>query len=130
MSLYERDYFKLTGDEQAIVDHFDKVRRSKGSYTPFEILKTPKAWYFNKSHFPNHMLDTDELRRDDADAKIKNFATLLNSPHTTEREILTYIASNRSYFLIAALQAFYDFGHHGGFLFPEFPLSTTMLLTT
>jgi hypothetical protein len=124
MKLYERDYFQLTKTESDIIDRLKKKMESSGSVTVEDMMKTPRAHYFHASHFPNNMLDTDELWDLKAKNRINSFAKLLNKANVTERDILTYINANRSFFLVASLLGYYDFGHHGGFLFPEFPFST------
>jgi hypothetical protein len=127
MGLYERDYFKLTNEEALLIQKLDSENNTE--VPGFKIFTSyPDAYYFYVSHFPNHMLDIGELKSVQARTKIVEFKDFLNTLEIDERKVQHFIKSNRSYFIIASILAYYDFGHHVAFMFPEFPLSNNYIV--
>jgi hypothetical protein len=132
MNLYERDYLKLTDED---VEKWEAVRE-KGKFTeegkklPFGrrnlFRDLPKAIRHHKSLFPNNYLDFAELRKKQEvlHSQIDGFEELLCQDSTGESQILAYINSG-NYHIAASIMRLYRFGHHGGFLFKEFPLGVS-----
>src|SRR5690606_16902163 len=117
------DYFVLTEKEKAV------VKRISGKQTLGfkELTSIPYYYFFNTSYFPNNMLDTRELKSEQSKRNLKEFRKFLKQNTASERGVLQFIRENRAYFIIASVLCNYDFGHHGAFLFPEFPLSTNFV---
>jgi hypothetical protein len=124
MQLYERNYFELTAKEKSIV----KKIEGKKTIGLKALLSLPHAYFFNSSYFPNNMLDVHELKSERTISLIKEFRKVIRRPDVTEREVLNFIKENRAYFLVASILRNYDFGHHGAYLFPEFPLSNNFVV--
>jgi len=113
----------LTEKEKAVV----KRVSGKNSMGVKELTSIPYYYFFNTSYFPNNMLDTRELTTAQSKKLLKSFRKLLKQKDVTEREVMQFIRRNRAYFIVASVLCNYDFGHHGAFLFPEFPLSTNFV---
>jgi hypothetical protein len=119
-----RDYTKLTKSEVTQVQKAEKDF-SKDTMGLKTLLRIPKIFYFHNSFFPNNMLDVDELEdKIRITETISKFKSLIDTKGANERDILGFIKNETAYFIIASLLSNYDFGHHGAFIFPEFPLST------
>jgi len=124
MRLYDRDYFQLTDQELKVINRIVRKEQKSGTFGIDDLLSLPKSYFFSSTYFPNHLLDTDELSYPDAEVHLQAFSKMIDRPYVSERDILSYVRSNQAYFLVASLLGHYDFGHHGAYLFPEFPLST------
>ncbi len=121
--LYERNYFELTDQELADIKKATKPLTKGGGMTSIDYQIYPKAGFFNKSLFPNNMLDIDDLKNNSKSIKsLSDFENLLNQKTTTERGILNFIRDNRAYFIIASVLTEFHFGHHSSYAFPEFEL--------
>lgn len=136
MNLYERDFSKLTFEEEALwlnlresevgqsvmIDGIGKVSISSRSL----YYQYPKAARHFTSYFPNHYLDIVELSEEERlTTQHHEFVTLLNSGRVNEREILNFINSKHAYFLVASILKNYRFGHHDAYLFPEFQIGNS-----
>jgi len=118
--LHKRDYFSLTEEEKIIKKKID----SKKIMTAKEVASIPKFYFFNSSYFPNHMLDILDLKSKKNSTSLKAFTKLVQQKTIGERDIIKFIKQNRAYFIIGSVLKEYNFGNHGAYLFPEFPLST------
>jgi hypothetical protein len=133
--LYDRDYRILTNEEKCSWEKLEnalyKIKAKKGGLISPETLNKyhqniPVAAYYYQQLFPNHYLDTDELKNKDRLITImEGFKKILES-EATERDILNFINRKKAYFIIASiLKGFhYCFGHHKAFAFKEFELPT------
>lgn len=131
MNLFDRDYTVLLPDEeqrwedlrtQEVVSNVGnlKIRRSR-------FRDYPKAARHFSQLFPNNYLDivelTDEPRLSE---QLASFEALLNANDVNERQILNFIIKRQAYFLVGSiLKAYFPFGHHDAYLFPEFPLGSS-----
>ena len=131
MKLFERDYMRLTDAERTewqslreaeVVDKTGSIEVRVSKFHDY-----PKAARHFDSLFPNQYLDIVELADTDRlNTLLNDFQKLIDSPQANEREILNYISSTHSHFIIGAiLKNNYSFGHHDAFLFREFPLGTS-----
>ncbi|MDD2864073.1 MAG: DUF4263 domain-containing protein [Methylococcales bacterium] len=131
MNLYERDYSKLTKEEELawqnikneeIVSDFGNMQIRKNLFHQY-----PKAARHFSSYFPNHYLDIVELRETESlITKLNEFFELLNSDKVNEQQILKFINHKHGYFLVySILKQYFRFGHHGAYLFPEFQLGNS-----
>lgn len=131
MKLYDRDYGKLLPAEQAeweallqkeVVNQVGTMKITRSLYRQY-----PKAARHFTELFPNHYLDNVELHEEARLAKqLAEFEQLLDKQDATERDILNFVNRERAYFLIGSLlHAYFPFGHHGVFLFPEFQLGNS-----
>lgn len=128
MKLYDRDFTSITDDEhaewQAVVaantDPKTKIQKTHWHKLPLPVRH-------HDSLFPNNHLDVMEL--DDVDRLTKQltaFREMLDTGNVGERQIASFIKTQRAYFVIGGiLKQYFSFGHHATFLFPEFPLGTT-----
>lgn len=131
MKLYDRDYTTLTAEEEAEfrsvkeMEVIQKIGTSKIKESLFH--KYPKAARHYISLFPNNYLDFFELKDYvGLNNQLDSFKQLLDSKDVKERSILDFINKQRAYFIIASiLKRNFNFGHHGTYLFPEFPLGTS-----
>jgi len=132
MKLYSRDYTILTEEEseaweaiqaQEAVDHLGR----HGIRKPL-FRKYPKAARHFSSLFPNNYLDVIELQHKEVLAPIAaDFRKLIESSGTIERDILAFIKTRHAHFVVGGLlKAYYPFGHHDAFLFPEFQLGNSL----
>jgi hypothetical protein len=129
MNLYERDYTKLTSDEEVkyrTVLAAQTVQLGKLTLTRGSRRDYPKAARHFCTLFPNNYLDPVELGdADERAAEVREFEQLVESAGS-EQEILGFIKQRRGYFIIGSLlHSYFRFGHHDAFLFPEFPLGTS-----
>lgn len=129
--LYERDFTQITHEEE----------REWHSYEEREVVNTlgtqkirkslfreyPRAIRHHIQLFPNHYLDTVELKDDKKlNRYIENFSNMLDREDTMEQNLLNFINHKNAYFIIGSLlNSHFYFGHHGAFLFREFPLGTS-----
>lgn len=130
MGLYERDYFMgLTESEQAEYDKvlLEETKQGLGNLKVNLYHKYPKAAkHYYHSVFPNHFLDVEDIRDNDNLAiMIEKFNDLIENPKTIEQDVLRFINENKYYPLIGSILKDYHFGHHGAYLFKEFPLGTS-----
>lgn len=132
MNLYERDFTKLTAEEDAAwravkeQEHVGRVGKFSAQRNLFR--KYPKAARHFVHLFPNHYLDIVELENKcQLIEQVQAFSNLLESEGVNERVILNHIKRTRAYFIVGAiLKSFhYRFGHHEAYLFPEFQLGNT-----
>lgn len=132
MKLYDRDYTKLTADEETIW----KLQCEKEVVVKFgtsefrqshSLFDYPKAVRHFISFFPNNYLDIVELRDETGlKSKLDQFRRLIDSDDTSERGILNFNNQNHAYFIIGSiLKKYFDFGHHDAFLFKEFQLGNS-----
>ncbi|QHS60843.1 Shedu anti-phage system protein SduA domain-containing protein [Chitinophaga agri] len=124
MSLFDRSYFSITNEEKK--EWTDLVAEEKlkkiGLYRSY-----PKAVRHYLSLFPGNLLDAVDLIDKEAELnkKIQDFKDFISQNTIGERDILNFIKSNESYFIIGSLvKKGYLFGHHSLFIFPEFQLGT------
>ena len=127
MKLYERDYLVLTPEEEAERQSFE--RRPGESITlkhTQHIFNASKAVRHSRHLFPNHYLDPQDLEATYVETAANEFASLLDRPTVTERDVLRYIRDTRNYFIIGSIMNSgpYRFGHHEAYLFPELALGT------
>jgi hypothetical protein len=138
MSIFSRDYFKLTDDEIKLTKEYDRldaeksieemIRSAKEMKNPFELLELVEKHPFLlnvASYFPNNFLNEPDIaiRKKDYKLKLENFELLLNKKDTTERNILNFIKDNEAHFIIGSILKNYTvFGHHDRYIFPEFQL--------
>lgn len=122
--IYDRDYKVLTHHEQEEYNKYlERKALNKWRIDLKDFMSLPKAIFFYESLFPNNILDIDDLKNQNKTLiKLRKFKELLCNDKIGEREILNYIKSSRSYFIIASLLTKYSFGHHSAYIFPEFEL--------
>ncbi|WP_258100624.1 DUF4263 domain-containing protein [Marinoscillum pacificum] len=120
--LYDRGYFDLTKEEKK--EYLAAKKKGFGSSMDIvDFIKTPKAFFFHESIFPNYILDTDELDVNETTTDIMNqFKSIIHDKSSNERDILRFIKIQKAYFIIGSILQNYRFGHHSAFLFPEFEL--------
>ncbi|MEM8723646.1 MAG: hypothetical protein AAGE84_30935 [Cyanobacteria bacterium P01_G01_bin.39] len=130
MTLYDTDYTKLSPEDDAkqkslqhkeIVNKQGKLKIRR----PIPLCNYPKAVRHFDSLFPNNYLDTVELKSDEKrlNMLVESFQDLINLESAKEREILNFIYKEKAYFIIASiLKKYFNFGHHGAYLFREFQL--------
>jgi hypothetical protein len=128
IKLYERDYFTVTPEELEQKAQIDAQRtpdrRIGHAISPCDYRKSIR--HFN-SLFPNNFLDFCDLQnRSQLNEKIEGFLKLINRLFTNEQQVLDWIKTNEAYPIIGSLLKRYSFGrdigHHGAYLFREFPL--------
>jgi hypothetical protein len=131
MNLYQRDYTKITIEEEQEFSLF-KESITTGNLGGFPIERAclpPKTLRYYETLFPNNYLDIFELKelKSELEYRLEEFKELLEIREVKESDILQFIKNpdGRSYFIVASILRRYDFGHHGAFLFPEFQLGIT-----
>jgi hypothetical protein len=131
MRLYDRDYTTLTEREQA---EWESVRRKEvvGRVGTLSVRRSlfreyPKAARHFMHMFPNNYLDTVELAdKVRLHRVLGSFRQLVSSSSVRELDILGFIRRERAYFIVASLmKAYFHFGHHQAYMFPEFQLGTS-----
>jgi hypothetical protein len=130
--LYKKDYFKLSQEEYRQIEMAEQYLGSKkgelyGRQTLSDLSKfhehLPHSGYYARSLFPNNYITLNyQMHPTSLHSKIGEFTGLLQNPQSNERMLLDYIKRNESYFILESLFYYYDFGHHGSFLFREFEL--------
>lgn len=130
--LFERDYTKLTPEEEAEKEEIDSKQDIyvANNFTVFKKaispLAYPKAIRHFVSLFPNNYMDPVALSEEAT--KLKNqcnrFEKLLNDTSITELDIKRFIQKNRYYHIPAAILSQYGSGYNDTALFKEFPLGT------
>lgn len=132
MNLYERDYIKLTAEEEeawrSVKEQEDVGKLGKLSAKKNLFRKYPKAARHFVHLFPNHYLDVVELENEcQLQAQIQAFSNLIESEEVNERAILKHIKHTRAYFIVGAILTSFNFrfGHHEAYLFPEFQLGNS-----
>ena len=125
--LYERDYRILSQEEMQKLDAAKRYlhKRFEVSVTRFNKYHKmrPEASCYFESLFPNHFLHTGHLQDHAYLKEISNGFSQILEGQPTEQAILNYVSSNRYYPLVGTiLKSQYYFGHHGAYLFKEFPL--------
>lgn len=127
------DYRTLNPEQIQIRNDFNSKEIVQVTESGMEIKKSlfweyPKFLRCHKSLFPNNYLDVVELENKQKLSTIStDFKLLITSESTRERDILNYInSSSENNFLIGSImKSFFDFGHHEGHIFSEFPLGTS-----
>lgn len=129
MKLYDRDYTKLTPDEEAEWQalHQREMRGDMKFKKSVSICDYSKAVRHFKHLFPNNYLDICELQDEKRlRSQLEDFQHLIDTDDVNERKILNFINKNRAYFIIASiLKKYFHFGHHSAFLFKEFQLGNS-----
>lgn len=123
MSLYTRDYTKLTNEEITLWEYMkEKEKVGNGSLGNRVLFREyPKAARHFTSLFPNNYLDVEELCEEDRLHDLtEKFVIELDEPTTNEASIMRFIKENQAYFIIGSLLNDYKFGHHEAYIFPEF----------
>lgn len=130
MNLYERDY--LTGLTPQEKKEFQEIKTKETANLKFGRKNLyylyPLAVRNCLSLFPNNHLDILDLKANSNAANINNeFEQLLSSDTVKEQDILNYINKTPAFHIIASILrgCSFHFGHHGAYLFPEFPLGTS-----
>lgn len=116
---------ELTDDELRLYQEYHS--RSGGIHSSGLIYEYPDKIRYCTELFPGNYLDELILgRKAELNELCSDFLYLLDKHLTSEREILNFIKERRAYHLIGSIQkAYYRFGHHGTFVFPEFKLGTS-----
>ena len=128
MTLFDRDYRVLTEEEDDWARYSDSELTTDGGevskFSTIRFCDLPKVVRHNLQLFPNNWLDTEELKsKEILSPKVIHFKNLVKNPVCTERDLLNYIRQNNAYFMLGSLLTkYFRFGHHGAFLFTEFPL--------
>jgi len=127
MKLFSRDYNALLPEEEKRFAQIKRRERIKGSIGRKNLFrKYPRAARHNQQLFPNNYLDVVELKDEEKlRQKLGKFRRLLENRKCTERDVLRFIKTNKAYFIVGSILKRYQFGHHGAFLFPEFPLGNS-----
>lgn len=121
MKLYKnKDYTVLSEEEINLYEEVKKTENKGRFRRSNKFREYPKAARHYKHLFPNNYLDIVELGDIGKINDICNEYEVLLSSNPGEREMLNFINNNEYYLLIASLFKFYNFGHHGAFLFKEF----------
>jgi hypothetical protein len=132
--LYSRDYSKLTDAESV---EYQEIKRKEGpnenSQAPNSrfrrsyFFEYPKAARHFISLFPNNYLDQADLsqQQDALRIQAEKYNTLLNVPNLQELEVKAWIKENEAYHIVGSILKDYNFGHHGAYLFTEFPIGTS-----
>lgn len=126
--LFERDY---TIPSSEVLSEYERyragIRETNGMIFRNTDPDYSLGFYRYISLFPNHELfqPLDENSQDELYGVASDFQALVGSRDTTERSILNFIRDRRAYFIVASILLDYDFGHHGRYLFREFPLGTS-----
>jgi hypothetical protein len=125
MFITDAVFEKLTDEELKL--YKDYQEKSSGIDGAGLIYKYPDRVRYCTELFPGNYLDEKQLRNtEELRALCDDFKKLLDDTDTGEREILNFIKERRAYHFIGSIQkSNYNFGHHGTFVFPEFPLGTT-----
>lgn len=132
MGAYKRDYLTLTEEEKKEYERIKAKEKMDEDGKPLFLGRRnlfreyPKAARHYESLFPNYYLDAVELKDEKyLNDKIKEFENLLDN-NSNEQEILKFIKTNESYYIIASiLMENYRFGHHEAYIMPEFKLGTS-----
>lgn len=129
--LYNRDYINgLTKEEEKEYNELLKKEVVK-KITETAVIRTclqdeyPKAARHYESLFPNNFLDVCDIRNNNYLSEIKRKFSDFIDKNITERDVLNFINENEYYPIIGSILKDYHFGHHGAYLFKEFPLGTT-----
>jgi hypothetical protein len=131
MQLYDRDYRSLLPAEhqewQALQESEVVQRIAGAEIRRSRFREYPKAARHFTRLFPNNYLDTVELNEKEVlSERIRGFTALLDSESVSERQVLNFIIEQRAYFIVGALlHAYFPFGHHEAYLFPEFQLGNS-----
>ncbi len=128
MKLYERDFTKLTINEETelgALQQQDLVANTRHLKVIRPIQN--KVLRHHQSLFPNNYLDIVELEDHGLlGQQIETFKELLDSSGVNEQAILKFIKHEQAYFIIASLlKSYFRFGHHDAYLFPEFQLGNS-----
>lgn len=129
--LYNRDYFKLTKDEE--VEKEVVTKRNSKKLGKLEVYNSsmnfeyPKAVRHYKSLFPNNYMDfLDLYEYEEMNTLNKLYLEEINKNTATELSIKSLIVENKLYHIIGSILKggqFY-FGHHNLYIFPEFQLGS------
>lgn len=128
MGLYDRDYRILHDEEKREYEQI-LVREREGMRGIIRrnlYYLYPKAARHFYTLFPNNYLDPFDLRdKGQRHEDIESLRILIGSGGSKERQILNLISERKSYFIVGSiLKENYNFGHHGAYVFPEFPLGS------
>lgn len=136
MKLYRRDYNILTIEE---IEKWEKLKKEelfdppRGNFKQRSLYRQyPKAVRHFTSLFPNNLLDVVDLKNEDElHMLVEKYLDEINKPAANERSIARFIKENNAYFIIGSIVKkhygikYFNFGHHGLFVFPEFMLGAT-----
>jgi len=129
--IFGRDYMLLNTEEKPVLEEIkkDEADRRQGILliSKSKYREYPKAVRHYLSLFPNYFLDSIDLSDESQhfSKTLEQFRNLLGLSSTGEREIVSFIKSNKAYFMIGAiLQKGFYFGPHACFVFPEFRLGS------
>lgn len=127
------DYTKLGAeDEKVLAEPQEKEIVYLGG-KPSGIRKSlrhlyPKAARHFLSRFPNKHVDRLELSHEKAQLTdiLEKLKALIDDKSTTEQAILNFLKNEDAKFIPASIiSRGYNFGHHGLYVFPEFPLTVS-----
>lgn len=130
MKLYERDYLKLTEEEEqqekTITDEHTTYLGTHKIYNSKMYRKFPKAIRHFQSLFPNNFLDIVDLK-DSGTLKSLNqgYLSVIEDNKSIESDIQRFIKEQKAYHIVGAMLKGYHFGHHSAYLFPEFQLGNS-----
>lgn len=131
MKLYDTDYNYLPPEDNEAWEQLKDQEIIYHNGKPTMVRKSlynqyPQSVRHYISLFPNNFLDAIELRANATSLRVTaaKFSTLINDSNTTERDILNFITTERTYFIIGSILNDFRFGHHALYLFPEFSLAT------
>lgn len=132
MNLYKEHNYNIVDKEDWL--EYEKIKESekvfptakgiKGRIRKNKFHMYPKSVRHYKSLFPNNYLDILELQQESTIFKIRDDLEELLNSSPNEQQVLNFINENENYLIIASLFKHYNFGHHGAYLFKEFPLNT------
>jgi len=128
MSLFDRDYSKLTEEEIQTWEAIkEQERHGKGNLRKANLFRNyPKAARHFMSLFPNYYLDIEELREEERLKDLtEEYLTEINKADATETSIMKFIKQNQAYFIIGSILQDYNFGHHEAYVIPEFMFGNT-----
>jgi len=129
MKLYAENYFSVTPEDKAKLAEIKKKEKTesiRGFRRPLNHLY-PKSVRHNESYFPNNFLDAYDINaeKDNMRIVLEEYKKVIDLPDSNERTTQKFIRKNRAYFIIGSVLKWdYNFGHHGLYIFPEFPLSS------
>lgn len=131
MQLYNRDYLNgLTEKEKTEYEEIlAKEKEGKSGFGRKNFYyQYPLAVRNLLSLFPNNHLDIIDLKANTNIDNVNNeFRKLLSMDTISERDILNYINRTPAFHVIGSIIRGCELrvGHHGAYLFPEFPLGTS-----
>jgi len=127
MNLYNKDYKIVSDSVSQELNRYSQIKTDiRSNHFDIQQSNYSNEFYRAIDLFPNNFIEPhDDWGSETLSQIYEELKQLIQNTDSTERGLLNFINHNKHYCIITSLFHYYTFGHHGMYLFNEFPLSGT-----